>query len=184
MPTDKDLVGDSGKHAAHAFGELVARHGQAVYRFAFVVCKDPDDAQDLVQETFLTAWRKRESISYVDGSALPWLLVVCRNNAMNLARRRLRHRTESIGHVDVIDNAPELSATAVAREQAAWVEEFLAALPAMDRQIVQWCLIDEGTYADAASRLGMSEAAVTKRVQRLRERIRGERSRKEGEVLQ
>lgn len=66
------------------------RYAGAVARFAWSVSPGGDAAQEILQETFLTAWDKRRSIRLVDGSALPWLLTTCRNHARNHARRERR----------------------------------------------------------------------------------------------
>lgn len=39
-------------------GQLYDRHGRAIFRLAYALLLDPDDARDVVQDTFVVAWRK------------------------------------------------------------------------------------------------------------------------------
>src|SRR3954452_1188421 len=73
-----------------AFGTLYDRYSPAVARFAWSLSPGMDEAAEIVQETFLTAWRKSSKIRLVGESALPWLLTTCRNHARNQARAEQR----------------------------------------------------------------------------------------------
>lgn len=57
-----------------AFGLIFDRHRSRLRRQAHALVPTPTDADDVVSATFLVAWRRRESIRFVDGSMLPWLL--------------------------------------------------------------------------------------------------------------
>jgi DNA-directed RNA polymerase specialized sigma24 family protein len=70
-----------------SFEAMYDLYAPAVARFAWSVSPTSGAAQDLLQETFLTAWTKRRSVRLVDGSPLPWLLTTCHNHARNHARR-------------------------------------------------------------------------------------------------
>ena len=130
-----------------------------------------DAAQELVQETFLTAWRRSRSIRLVDGSALPWLLTTCRNHARNGARKERKWR-------DLLELREESIAADRSAGEAAddlrWALEAVDGLPDGERLVCQLCLLDGLTYREAAERLGVSEAAVGKRLQRARARLREE----------
>ena len=56
-PSDARLVRRAARGDAEAFGELVARHRDRVWAIALRMCRDPEDAEDVLQETFLSAWR-------------------------------------------------------------------------------------------------------------------------------
>jgi RNA polymerase sigma factor (sigma-70 family) len=153
------------------FEAFYDRYAPAIARFAWSVAPSLDAAQDLVQETFLTAWRRGHSIRMVGDSALPWLLTTCRNHARNRARKErkwldlLELREESI--------AADASAGAAAN-QLRWALEALDNLPDGERQVCELCLLHGLTYREAADRLGVSETAVGKRLQRAGARMREE----------
>jgi DNA-directed RNA polymerase specialized sigma24 family protein len=68
--TDVELL----RSVAHGSRGPFDRHGASVYRYAWWLTHDREDARDVVQEVFLIAWRKRDSMAFVSNSALPWLL--------------------------------------------------------------------------------------------------------------
>lgn len=72
------------------FDEEALPHLDAVYRFALRLCESPDQAEDLVQETFLRAYRSWDQ--YTRGTAAKsWLFTICRNVFLRHRERRLRH---------------------------------------------------------------------------------------------
>jgi RNA polymerase sigma-70 factor (ECF subfamily) len=172
-----DLLARSCAGDQAAFAELFDRHGGAVYRYAFGLTRDVEQARDLVQETFLTAWRRRGEITLHGPSLLPWLLVCARQHRANLRRRDAVRLALPLDEL-----ADRTTADAGARDdtdgwlEVDWVSSELARLSETDRQIVELCLFDDLSYADAAVRLGLTVHAVTKRVQRIRDRLRARRA--------
>lgn len=66
-------------------------HLEAVYRFALRLSGSPDAAEDLVQETFLRAWRAWDQ--YTEGTrAKSWLFTICRNVFLRQRERGQRHQ--------------------------------------------------------------------------------------------
>ena len=57
-----------------AFEALFRRHGPVVLRYAWALAASAAEAEDLVQETFITCWSKRRSLQVAEDSLLPWLL--------------------------------------------------------------------------------------------------------------
>lgn len=81
-------VSDDGQRI---FQDEILPHLDAVYHFALRLAGDPDRAQDLTQETFLRAWRSRDS--YTPGTrAKSWLFTICRNLFLRRENRGKRHR--------------------------------------------------------------------------------------------
>lgn len=162
---------ERGVEDARSFETFYDRYAPAVARFAWSVSPTPEAAQEVLQETFLTAWSKRRSVRLVDGSALPWLLTTCRNHARNHARRERRWR-------DLLELREEsLAADPVDGDAASdlrWALEAVAGLPDGERAVTELCLLRGLTYREAADRLDLSEAAVGKRLQRARTRLREE----------
>ncbi len=79
------LIGLAVQHDEQAWESLIIAHQQAVFRLAYLFTGDPDEAEDVTQETFVRAFR---FISRFDRSRSfrPWLLSI----AANLARNRIR----------------------------------------------------------------------------------------------
>jgi RNA polymerase sigma factor (sigma-70 family) len=147
-----------------AFGELYNRHAPTILRYAWSVTASRASAEDILQETFATAWAKRKRATIVDVSLLPWLLSICRNHLRNDVRRSQRRRTYSV------DNTPEPGPGV--SDQFAWVRDAMDALTIEDRRVCELCLVEGLTYQQAADLIGTTPAAVGKRLQRARARLR------------
>jgi RNA polymerase sigma-70 factor (ECF subfamily) len=83
--TDDDLVERARQGDSAAFGELVDRHRQAVYRAALAVLASHADAEDAAQEAFVAAYRRLDTFRGTS-SFKTWLLTIAWNAAIN--RRR------------------------------------------------------------------------------------------------
>ena len=73
--TDDELVERALRGDSTAFGELVFRHGQAVYRAALAALGSGTDAEDVMQEAFMMAFRKLPHFRH-DASFKTWLLTI------------------------------------------------------------------------------------------------------------
>lgn len=172
---ERSLVERAAAGQRAAFDELYARHVRPVYWQAYSHLRDPDDAEEVTQDTFVTAWRKLRQIDLVGGSLLPWLLVTARYTAANKRRQRLRHHehTTELDH-EPRDPSPSLSEQVEADELAAAIAKSVTALAPSDQELVALCIQDGRTYAEAAQALGVSHGAVRNRVSRIRQRLRAD----------
>jgi RNA polymerase sigma-70 factor (ECF subfamily) len=149
---------------------------EVLLRVAGSLTRRPVDAEDLVQETLLRAYR---SIGTFDG-AYPraWLLTILRNANLNANRRR---RPELLDDQDAAferlaatggagAETPEEIVTGEAFDGA--VSQALAALPERFRQVVELVDVDGLSYAEASRVLGIPEGTVMSRLHRARGRMR------------
>ena len=149
-----------------ALSELFDRHAPAVTRYAWSLASSRFDAEELVQDTFLTLWSSARRLR-INTSALPWLLVTCRNHSRNLSRKRARESTAAIRDEDT---APVHSDAA--REELRWVMDEISRLDPIDQRVCELCLIEGRPYKEAADLLGTSVGAIKQRVSRVRTRLR------------
>lgn len=154
-----------------AFETLFDRYVRTVTRYAWGLVAMREDVEDVVQDTFLTAWQKAETVHLVGDSLLPWLLVTCRNQALNLLRRRRRNAHAPLTEWDLPLLAVDEEAD-VARARLQLVMQEMEKLSGIDRRICELCLIEGRSYKDAAKALGTSAGAVGKRLERARLRMR------------
>src|SRR3954467_5528308 len=128
-----------------AFAALYEKHAPAVLRYAWSRIGDRSLAEEILQDTFTTAWAKKKSASIVDLSLLPWLLAICHNHIRNQARRSARTRTVPLDGL--------LSEPATVDSSLAWIEHALSELSPTDRRIVELCLIEGFSYRDVADQM-------------------------------
>ncbi|MGN9912538.1 RNA polymerase sigma factor [Phytohabitans sp. LJ34] len=174
-PSDTQLLaaGTAGDEAA--FGQLFERHARAVYNHAFRLCGSWSVAEDVTQTTFVTAWRRRREVRLVDGSVLPWLLVVATNAA------RTEHRSRRRWHALLRRVPPEPEGTSDPADEVAdrlrdeqRMRDLLALvrkLPRAEREALALCVWSGVGYPQAAAILGVTEGAVRSRVSRARSRL-------------
>jgi RNA polymerase sigma-70 factor (ECF subfamily) len=102
-PTDEDLLRRSLGGESEAFGLLIERHQDRVYRVCLRIAGNPEDAHDAAQETFLTAFRK---LAQFRGEAAftTWLHRIAVNSCYDAMRRRKRRPALHTVHAD--DDTP------------------------------------------------------------------------------
>ena len=156
-----------------AFDKYVVPEIEVLLRVARTIVPRPTDAEDLVQETLLRAFRAIESFDGRHPRA--WLLTILRNAHVNSARRR---RPELLDDPDSDlervggDPADEPEAVVVGAAFDAVVVNAVAALPEKFGTIVMLVDVDGLSYAEAAEVLGIPIGTVMSRLHRARGRIR------------
>ena len=172
-----------------SFDQLFHTHREAVFRFLWRLSRNAADAEDLLQETFLTAWRKRDQFDG-RGSVSGWLRKTAFRTYLNEREKRERRRrlVAESGPPDRGSSsqvAPSAD-TDVARADAqaflkARVEEALAALPHNARESFVLFRYESMTCAEIGVLIGAPAKTVETRVRRATEQLarRLERYRKD-----
>lgn len=145
------------------FEAIFTAHYAAVVRYA-IRRVGRDGAQEVVAETFLTAWRR---LDRVPESALPWLYATARRLAANELRRRDRARR--LG--ERIDPPAPRDDPAERVPQRLLVQTALASLSERDREVLLLTEWERLSSAEAAQVLGCTRAAVKVRLHRARRRF-------------
>lgn len=95
--SDAAAVAQARAGDSDAFGVLVERHSRSVFRLAFRMTGNESDAEDIVQETFLRAYRQLDKFDW-RASFSTWLYRIAANGALDLIRarkRRQEHQTSA-----------------------------------------------------------------------------------------
>jgi RNA polymerase sigma-70 factor (ECF subfamily) len=153
--------------AAHVLPEL-----DVLLRVARSLTGSDADAEDLVQETLVRAFR---AIERFDGRhPRAWLLTIMRNAHVNELRRRQHERVELQTALDWIPDVPEhgVEVTALADTFDSVVYDALWALPARYREIIELVDLDGLNYQEAAVAAGVPVGTVMSRLHRARRRMR------------
>ena len=158
---------------AHLYGRLIDRHQRRLWWSCLRMLGDPDEADDVVQETFVRAW---ERIGEFDSARrfYPWVFTIARNRCLNALRRRRTWGFRSLSAEDAPAPAAEdrTSAAAEDRELARALEECLAELADEQRDAFELRHGDGLRYAEIAAALEIPEGTVMSRLHRARERMR------------
>ncbi|MFN7915660.1 MAG: sigma-70 family RNA polymerase sigma factor [Vicinamibacterales bacterium] len=169
--TDADLVHRASAGDADAFGLLVARHQAHVFRLAHLLTRSRDEAEDVLQQTFLSAWRALGAFRG-EASMRTWLLTIARNAAFARRQQALR---EPIDPTPVDDlglragwGGPSPEDAAMSSERAALFAAALGRLAEEDRAILTLRDLEGLSGEETASVLGLSLAAMKSRLHRAR----------------
>ncbi len=160
-------------NAAELYDRYVLPEVEVLLRVALAMTPQPCDAEDLVQETLIRAWR---SIDRFDGRhPRAWLLTIMRNANVNLHRRRRPHLLDDPDAPPAGDRqhtAPSAESIVMSQTLDAALEEALAELPPPFQSAVVLVDVAGLTYAEAAAALDVPQGTVTSRLHRARRRMR------------
>ncbi|WP_336645704.1 RNA polymerase sigma factor [Microbacterium sp. USHLN186] len=157
-----------------AFRSIYRAYARAVYWIAHGILDSPADAEDVMQETFVVAWRKLPGFELLGESLLPWLTTICRFQAANRLRVLRRDRSHtSAGLDDALPAAVSVEDQVISAALAERIAAEVGRLDEIDRRIFRLCAVDGYAYQAAAAELGVSHAVVRNRLSRVRSRLRG-----------
>ena len=172
--SDQKWVAQAAKGDESAFRELYLAHVRPVYWIAHGLLGSPADAEDVTQETFVTAWRKLPGLELQSESLLPWLATICRFQAANRLRQRRRDQANTTDAVDdTIPSTISVEEQVITGALAARIAAEVGTLSDLDREIFRLCAAEGYAYQAAAEELGVSHAIVRNRLSRVRTRLRG-----------
>jgi len=163
-------TGALGRELAQAhFSRLYREQGRAVLAYALRRVGDPEDAADVVAETFLVAWRRLGEVP-VDTGARLWLYAVARRVIANL-HRTARRRTR-LGQRLAESLRTELATHPTPGTEAAEVLRAMNGLSDNDRELLLLVSWEELSPGEAAQVLEISSLAARSRLHRARRRLR------------
>jgi RNA polymerase sigma-70 factor, ECF subfamily len=152
-----------------AFGELVARHRDRLWRVALRTLGDPDDAADAVQDALVSAYRGAATYRG-DAAVTTWLHRITVNACIDLARRRASRPTtvlteHNVGAADAVDGSYD------AADATAAVMSALRRLPVDQAAAVVIVDVEGFSVREAAEILGAPQGTVKSRCARGRARL-------------
>ena len=162
---------DARQHAEEAaLAALVDQYASTLYRVAFSVLRNQQDAEDAVQEAFLRVLRHRETLGEIRDHRV-WLVRIVWNIVLDRKRRaKTRPETDDIADLARILPATGLSAEqrAAALQHHAKVLGCVEKLPAREREVMLLSAFEELSSVEIAAVLGVTESSVRSRLFRAR----------------
>lgn len=175
--TDEELVRRSKEDDERAFGELVSRYESKVYSLALRMVRNPEDAEDVLQDTFLRAYRGIKSFQGASTFST-WIYRITANSALMRLRKKqlptvsIEDQDERETPVNIVDWTPGPVEQLMTQELQHEMDEAIEALPAEFRQVFILRDIEEKSNAEVAEILDLSVAAVKSRLHRARLKVR------------
>lgn len=140
--------------------------GGAVYGYGRRMLPSNEDAEDLVQQVFVTAWRQRHRYDPSRASLLSWLLGIARHKAIDRLRKLDRERRL------VVDKPDDAGDEAAHTADRLLVTEALAWLRPEQQQVLELAFYDDLTHQQIADKLGMPLGTVKSHARRGLQRLR------------
>jgi RNA polymerase sigma-70 factor (ECF subfamily) len=153
--------------------QLVLAHHAAIYRYAFRLTGAQVDAEDLTQQTFLTAQKKLHQLRDA-GKALGWLYAVLRSCFLKSRRKPLPQVAANIDFEveQITDSGPLAPALLEADLDRRAVQAAVDELPDEFKLVVLMFYFEDQSYKEIASELGLPIGTVMSRLSRAKSRLR------------
>ena len=154
-------------YSKQRFERLFKDSYQLMYRMAFSMVENADDAKDAVNQVFTQMWKGKPKVS--DDSVRGYLLAATRNQCLHILRQRqLRRQMEEALQRDE-DERQDEEREELLRKLQQIIDDNLTD---QDKRVLQLHYDEEMTYAETATVLGISTAAVNKHITRSLAKIR------------
>jgi RNA polymerase sigma-70 factor, ECF subfamily len=150
------------------FVEIYEHAYRPILGYVLRRCQDPDDAADVVAETFTTAWRRIEEIPQGDEARL-WLFGVARRVLANHRRGERRHEQRTVALREQLAASPVLAD--LPQQDFSQMGRVFADLSDDDRELLSLIAWEKLDTAQIARALGISRNAVRVRLYRARKRF-------------
>ncbi len=168
-----------------AFERLYDRHSSTLYALLLRILANPDDAQEVLQETFVKAWTNAKMFDAVRGSDVAWLISIARSRGIDRLRSRKirgdreddagRELSTSLGFVEKRTGADD----AIESEERMAVRGALAELPEPQRVALALAYFEGLSQSEISAKLGEPLGTIKTRMQlgmkKLRERLKAYR---------
>lgn len=168
-----------------AFERLYDRHSSTLYALLLRILANPDDAQEVLQETFVKAWTNAKMFDAVRGSDVAWLISIARSRGIDRLRSRKirgdreddagRELATGTGFVEKRTGADD----AIESEERMAVRGALAELPAPQRVALSLAYFEGLSQSEISAKLGEPLGTIKTRMQlgmkKLRERLKAYR---------
>ena len=159
-------AGDEG-----AFAALMRAYHTYVYAIAIGIVKNSHDAEEVVQDTFLSAYR---GLAQLEDSAKfkSWLAEIARNRARNWLRKQ-RGEVVSIDEVSehLLQTQDSPDERLIQQEQRELIRRIMETLPQKDREIARAFYLEGASYSELTSTHGLSDKAISFRLSRAKRQL-------------
>ena len=158
---DAALLMRMGQRDESAMEDLFRRYSGVVYSVALRVLHDSGQAEDVLQEVFLHLWRSPAAFVQQRGSLGGWLVVVARNRAIDLIRRR--KPTDSVDDV-VLASSVNVAEEAERNTTMEKVRKVIAELPVEQQKALELAYFEGLSHTEIAGRTGDPLGTVKTRI--------------------
>lgn len=156
-----------------SFVDLYRRTSAKLYGICLRLLRSEADAQDMLQDVYLTVWRKAGQFDEAKAGAVTWLGVLARNKAIDRLRRRSLATDDLADALDIEDDAPSATEIVEMRETAKRLSHCIEELEPRAQSMIRAAFLDGSTYSDLAEEEGVPLGTMKSWIRRALLRLRG-----------
>ena len=173
--TDEELMQALAGSDASALEELYDRYGRLSFSLAVRIVGNPETAEEIVQEAFLSVWRRAQTYTSGRGSARTWVLSITHHRAIDALRRKAsRVQTAPLDDVRLpFPGAQDVWLDVSRTLEREEVRSALSKLPAEQRDGIELAYFGGLTYPEIAEKLNLPLGTVKSRLRLGLQKLRG-----------
>lgn len=169
-----DVLVRTGGEDRSAMAELYHLTAAKLFGICLRICGERQAAEDVLQEVYLTIWKRAGGYEPGRASPISWLATIARNRAIDWRRaQRTRPATPIDDAPDIADDRPLASEAMIVNDEGRRLHLCLEALEDRQRVAIRTAFFEGATYAELADRqgvpLGTMKSWVRRGLQRLKE---------------
>ncbi len=176
-PADRDelnkLLQQTGANDQKAFAELYRRTSSKLFGVCLRMLRDRSEAEEVLQETYTTVWRRASSFDATKASAITWLVTLSRNKSIDRLRQHREELLDDPAKVEeTVDERPTPIADAEISQENERLQGCLDELEPQQQSSVREAFFTGATYNELATRwkvpLGTMKSWIRRSLMQLR----------------
>lgn len=166
------LLQQSAAQDRPAFAELYQRTSSKLFGVCLGMLRERGEAEDALQNVYLTVWRRAGSFDSARAAAMTWLVTLARNQCIDRLRKRREASLDDATARDLTDPAPGPSGQSEASQQRQRLEHCLDTLTLQQKAAVRAAFFTGATYNELATRENVPLATMKSWIRRSLIRLR------------
>lgn len=175
MPRDEtELLARIAAGSQNALSALIARHGRGLRIFATRYLGNADDAEEVVQDVFVSVWKNAGRFDPTKARASTWLYRITANRCIDQRRRRALRSFVWLDDVgtELASETPDAETSTAARQELALVRDGIARLPERQRMALLLRAVADLDVPAVAEVMGTSAGSAEQLLVRARRGVR------------
>ena len=168
---DLDLIRRMQAGDDDAVRDLYAQYGQRLYAYALRLTDDPATAEDVTQNTLVTAWRTAHTFR-AEGRLIAWLLGIVHHTAMKAIRNRTNY-IDDVAEETIREDQPSPEEQAQVKDERRWVRQGMQSLSPEHRAVLELVFYQELSLNEVAQVFDVPLGTVKSRLSYARTHLRG-----------
>ena len=176
--SDAKLLAASAAGQAQAMAELYDRYHAQLFGLALKILQNRSLAEDVIQDVFMTIWKKAGQYQNARGNALAWMMVLCRNRCIDVLRARSRARQRSYEiEAEALQELPDQSTAnpldnVAFSDQKILIGKALEGLPPEQRSLIEMSYFQGFSQRELAEQLELPLGTVKTRMRSGMQKLR------------